>query len=122
MYYFVEDKIKKSIEEGELDNLPGMGKPLDLKDDLPGLPPELKMVYKTLKNAGYIPENEEIKQDNITIKKLLSCATNGMVGEMHKGELQKKLEFGEFVKKKKLHMNPKFSIYAQKIYRKLFKI
>ncbi len=28
MYYFVEDKIKKSIEDGEFDNLPGMGKPL----------------------------------------------------------------------------------------------
>ena len=82
MYYFVEDKIKKSIEDGEFDHLPGIGKPLDLKDDLPGLPPELKIVYKTLKNAGYMDENEEIKQDNLTIKDLLSRATDGMVDEI----------------------------------------
>ena len=121
MYYFVEDKIKKSIEDGEFDNLPGMGKPLDLKDDLPGLSHELKIVYKTLKNAGYMHENEELKQDTLTIKDLLSCATDGMVNEIDKGEFKKKLEFGKFVKKKNLHSNPKFSTYAQKIYRKLFK-
>ena len=121
MYYFVEDKIKKSIEDGEFDHLPGIGKPLDLKDDFLGLPPELKIVYKTLKNAGYMDENEEIKHDALTIKDLLSRATDGMNNEIDKGEFKKRLEFGEFVKKKKLYSNPKFSVYAQKIYRKLFK-
>ena len=120
MYYFVEDKIKKSIENGDFDDLPGMGKPLDLKDELPGLPPELKMVYKTLKNAGYMPEKDDKSQNNITIQELVNSATDGLYEEMVKGEHKKRLEFGEFVKKKKLHVNPKFSVYAKKIYSKLF--
>jgi hypothetical protein len=120
MYYFVEEKIKKSIEDGDFDDLPGMGKPLDLKDDLPGLPPELKMAYKTLKNAGYLSENNDKKQNSITVQELINSATDGMHKEMVKGEFQKRLEFGEYVKKRKLHANPKFSTYAKKIYSKLF--
>jgi hypothetical protein len=120
MYYFIEEKIKKSIEDGDFDDLPGMGKPLDLKDELPGLSPELKIVYKTLKNAGYIPENDDKNQNSITFQALVHSATDGMYEEMVKGEFQKRLEFGEFVKKKKLHGNPKFSTYAKKIYSKLF--
>lgn len=120
MYYFIEEKIKKSIEDGDFDDLPGMGKPLDLKDELPGLSPELKMVYKTLKNAGYIPESDDKDQNSITFQELVHSATDGMYEEMVKGEFQKRLEFGEFIKKKKLHANPKFSTYAKKIYRKFF--
>jgi len=120
MYYFIEEKIKKSIEDGDFDDLPGMGKPLDLKDELPGLSPELKMVYKTLKNAGYIPESDDKDQNSITFQELVHSATDGMYEEMVKGEFQKRLEFGEFIKKKKLHANPKFSTYAKKIFSKLF--
>jgi hypothetical protein len=119
MYYFVEEKIKKSIEDGDFDDLPGMRKPLDLKDELPGLAPELKMAYKTLKNAGYLSEKDD-QDANLTIRELVNSATNGIYEEMGKGELQKRLEFGEFAKKKKLHINPKFSTYAKKIYSKLF--
>ena len=107
MYYFIEEKIKKSIEDGDFDVLPGMGKPLDLKDELPGLSPELKMVYKTLKNAGYIPENDDKDQNSITFQELVHSATDGMYEEMVKGEFQKRLEFGEFVKKR----NTKENIY-----------
>ena len=120
MYYLVEEKIKKSIEDGDFDHLPGMGKPLDLKDELPGLSPEIKMVYKTLKNAGFIPENSNKNQNSITFQELVNTATDGMYEEMVKGEFKKRIEFGEFVKKRKLHVNPGFSTYAKKIYNKLF--
>lgn len=116
MYLFVEEKIKQAVENGEFDQLPGMGKPLDLTDDLPGLPPELKMGYKMLKNAGYISDDHDIKKENITIQELLNCATDGM----KKDEFKKKVEFSEFIKRRKLHTNSKFSIYAKKIYRKFF--
>ena len=116
MYLFVEEKIKQAVENGEFDQLPGMGKPLDLTDDLPGLSPDLKMGYRMLKNAGYISDHEDLKKENITMQELLNYATDGM----EKDEFQKRLEFGEFVKKRKLHTNSKFSIYAQKIYRKFF--
>jgi hypothetical protein len=33
MYIFVEERIKDSIYKGEFNDLPGKGKPLNLKDD-----------------------------------------------------------------------------------------
>lgn len=49
-----ERRIAEAQEAGEFDNLPGYGKPLNLEDDS-HIPPELRMSYKILKNAGYIP-------------------------------------------------------------------
>ena len=54
------------------------------------------MVYKTLKNAGYMSEIDDKNQNNITIHELVNSATDGMHDEMVKGEFQKRLEFGEF--------------------------
>ena len=91
-----------------------MGKPLDLKDELPGLSPELKMVYKTLKNAGYMPENDDKDQNSITIQELVNSATDGMYEEMVKGELHKRLEFGEFVKKRNYMIIQGFPLMQRK--------
>src|SRR5689334_5913678 len=49
-----EKKIAEAIERGELDDLPGAGKPLDLGDDAL-VPEELRLAYRVLKNAGYVP-------------------------------------------------------------------
>ena len=117
MYRFVEDKIKKAVDEGEFNDLPGTGKPLDFRDDLPGLPPELKIGYKVLKNAGYIPEKGERKSSDVSIHDLLSYATDGE----EKGNFQKRRQFEELAYEKKWHHNSKFKVYADKIYRKLFK-
>ena len=49
-----EQKIAEAIERGELDDLPGAGRPLDLDDDAL-VPEELRLAYRILKNAGYVP-------------------------------------------------------------------
>jgi Domain of unknown function (DUF1992) len=49
-----ERKIAEAISRGELANLPGEGRPLDLDDDAL-IPEELRLAYRILKNAGYIP-------------------------------------------------------------------
>ncbi|MFC2947430.1 DnaJ family domain-containing protein [Virgibacillus sediminis] len=116
MYMFVEERIKKAMDEGEFDDLPGKGKPLDLKEDLQGLSPELRMGYKILKNAGYIDEETDQKKKDITMNDLLVSAT----GSPQKDVLQNKLEFEEFVQDRELHQNRRFRDYARKIYRKLF--
>ena len=77
MYLFVEEKIKKAVEDGTFNDLPGAGKPLDFRDDLPGLSPELKMGFEVLKNAGYIPEKSKMKSSDVLIYDLLSYATDG---------------------------------------------
>jgi hypothetical protein len=50
----VERRIEAAIARGEFDNLPGAGKPLPLDDD-PLVPPELRVAYRLLKNAGGVP-------------------------------------------------------------------
>lgn len=49
-----EQRIREAIDAGDLDNLPGMGKPLEL-EDLSNVPEELRMAYKILKNANCLP-------------------------------------------------------------------
>ncbi|GGB52284.1 DUF1992 domain-containing protein [Virgibacillus dakarensis] len=116
MYMFVEERIKDSIDKGEFDNLPGKGKPLNLKDDLPGMRPEIKMGYRMLKNAGYVTEEAKDSKNNMSMNDLLTIAT----GKTHKSDVQSKQKFDEFVHERKLHQNKRFIAYAKKIYRKLF--
>ena len=49
-----ERKIAEAASRGELDNLPGAGRPLDLDDD-PLVPEDLRLAHRILKNAGYAP-------------------------------------------------------------------
>lgn len=50
-----EQRICEAQERGEFENLAGSGRPLEL-EDLSQVPDELRMAYKILKNAGYVPE------------------------------------------------------------------
>lgn len=115
LYYFVEEQIKKAVEKGEFDNLPGMGKPQKFTDDLPGMPQEIKMAYKVLKQAGYLDETDA-KKEKITFSDLYRCATDGQEEQ----KFDRYMKFEQFVQKRKLHKNPSFRKYARKIYSKLF--
>ena len=53
-----EKKIAEALERGELDDLPGAGKPLDLEDDTL-VPEDMRLAYRVLKNAGYVPQDIE---------------------------------------------------------------
>jgi hypothetical protein len=50
----VERRIEEAIARGELDDLPGAGRPLVLDDDLL-VPEEMRVANRILKNAGYLP-------------------------------------------------------------------
>ncbi len=68
-----EQKIAEAMQKGEFDNLPGQGKPLQLEDDS-HLPPELRLGYKILKNAGYVsPEVEQRKEIANIMEMLENC-------------------------------------------------
>ena len=49
-----ERRIEESMAKGDFDDLPGRGKPLELEDDS-HVPPELRMAYQVLRNAGCVP-------------------------------------------------------------------
>jgi hypothetical protein len=51
LHYIAERKIEEAIARGELDNLPGAGRPLDLDDVDPLLPAEMRMAWRILKNS-----------------------------------------------------------------------
>ena len=71
----VENKIRKAMAEGEFDNLPGKGKPLDLsKDRL--VPEHLRTAYHILKNAGFVPEEIRLKKEMELLKEKISACNS----------------------------------------------
>ena len=58
----IEQRIREAQLKGELDNLPGSGKPVHLEDDS-HIPEDLRMVYKILKNADCIPPELQLKKE-----------------------------------------------------------
>ena len=56
--FIAEQRIAEAIENGDFDNLPGAGKPLELDDDSL-VPEELRLAYRILKNAGFVPPEIE---------------------------------------------------------------
>ena len=54
--WIAERRIAEAVSQGELDNLPGAGRALELDDDAL-VPEELRMAHRILKNAGVpLPE------------------------------------------------------------------
>ena len=58
----VEKRIREAIEEGEFDNLPGKGRPVDLTEN-PFEDPDMRIVHKLLRNAGFAPAWIEERKD-----------------------------------------------------------
>jgi len=65
-----EQKLAAAIAAGELDALPGFGRPLEL-EDLARVDPELRGGYLLLKGAGCLPEEMELRRELLTLGDLL---------------------------------------------------
>ena len=65
-----EQRILEAQRNGEFDNLPGKGKPLEL-EDLSGVPEDLRIGYHVLKNANVLPPEAELLKDVHTLEDLL---------------------------------------------------
>lgn len=72
--FIAEKRIEEAMAQGEFDNLPGKGRPLDLEDDT-FVPEDLRMAYKILRNANCLaPELEERKTINHILDLLENCS------------------------------------------------
>jgi hypothetical protein len=71
MQLVAERKIREAIEQGQFDNLDGRGRPLRLEDDS-GVPEDLRLAYKVLKNAGCLPPELELKREIVQLEELLA--------------------------------------------------
>ena len=72
----VERRLEEAAANGELSSLPGEGRPLDLDDDAM-VPAELRVAYRILKNAGFVPPELE---DVAEVQRL--------IGAIERGELE----------------------------------
>lgn len=68
--FIAERRIAEAAAAGELDDLPGAGKPLALDDDAL-VPEDLRMAYRILKNAGYVPPELEDVNEIARLEKLV---------------------------------------------------
>jgi hypothetical protein len=69
-----ETKIRAAMADGEFDNLPGRGRPLEF-EDLSRVPADLRMGFKLLRNAGCLPPELEARKEVARLGALL--ATTG---------------------------------------------
>jgi hypothetical protein len=69
----VDAMIRAAIDRGELENLPYKGEPIPLDDDF-NVPPELRMSYRILKNAGLVPGEVQAMRDIAALRDQLKAA------------------------------------------------
>lgn len=71
----VEAKIKEAIRNGEFDNLPSKGKPINL-DNWARLPEDIRVGYTLLKNAGYVPEEVQLLKKVGELRRQFTSSNN----------------------------------------------
>ena len=83
-----EQRIRDAQARGEFDDLPGSGRPLDLEDD-PLVPEELRVAYRLLKNAGFVPPELEARGEIRALEKLLE----GVHGSAEHARIASRIRF-----------------------------
>lgn len=65
-----ERKIAEAMEEGAFEGLKGAGKPLVLEDES-HVPEDLRLAFRVLKNAGFLPPELELKKEITALRDLI---------------------------------------------------
>lgn len=65
-----EQRITEAGRNGAFDDFPGAGKPLHIEDD-PHIPDSLRVGYRLLKNAGYLPPQLQMRKEILSLQQLL---------------------------------------------------
>ncbi len=92
LHKIAERKIEQAIAEGQGPDLSHWkNKPLP-EDSMHNVPADLRLAYRMLKNAGYIPEELALRKEIMQTEELLAAATD----EKDKYNQLKKLNFLKF--------------------------
>ncbi len=109
--WLAEQKIAEAMRQGEFDNLPGEGKPLTI-EDLSGVPEELRMAYKVMKNAGYVPEEIQLSQDLVRLDDLIAaCGDGPELWALQRKRSEQQLRFNMLADQRGLQHNAAFRQY-----------
>jgi hypothetical protein len=65
-----EQRIAEALAAGELEDLPGRGRPLEL-EDLSQVDEDLRGGYLLLRGAGFLPEEMELRKEALRLGDLL---------------------------------------------------
>ncbi|MBI9089906.1 MAG: DUF1992 domain-containing protein [Desulfobacterium sp.] len=84
----VEERIRKAQKKGQMDNLPGEGRPLPVEEIDPSN--EFRLAHKILKNSGFLPPEVELRKKIFSTEQLLSSVASDTPEQ---ARLQKKLTF-----------------------------
>ena len=68
-----ENRIREAMQEGEFDNLPGAGKPVDL-DGYFKLPEHVRVAFSILKSANCLPAEVEMLNEIAALEQRLAAA------------------------------------------------
>ncbi|RPI33210.1 MAG: DUF1992 domain-containing protein [Nitrospiraceae bacterium] len=112
-----EQRIREAIENGEFENLKGMGKPLDLGDES-WIPEDLRMAYRVLKNAGCLPAELELRKEVMTLRELIDTIDDNKERIKKIRELNFKLMKLNELRKKPLYLD-NFPEYEDKFCKKM---
>jgi hypothetical protein len=114
-----EEKIKQAEANGEFRNLPGAGKPLEL-EDLSGVPEDVRMSYKILKNAGYIPPEMQLQKEIMSLRDLIrTCTDDGERAAYRKRISEKEIQYEALLEKLRKQSPSAFRQYQEQVEHKL---
>ncbi len=94
-----EAKIRQSIENGELENLEGKGKTVQL-ENMAFIPADQRMAYKIMKNAGLVPEEVAVQKEMDLLRQQISRCSDVLEKETLKKRLREtEVRFGIMLEK-----------------------
>jgi hypothetical protein len=112
-----EQKIREAIDNGEFDNLEGMGKPLNLSDES-WIPEDLRMAYRVLKNAGCLPIELELRKEVMNLRDLINTIDDNQERLKKIRELNFKLLKLNELRKRPINLE-NFPEYEDKFFRRM---
>ena len=112
-----EKKLREAIENGEFDDLPGKGEPIDLREN-PFEDPDLRVVHRLMRNAGFAPawieERKDLEAELEAARIKLSRAW-GLFGEGSKAPCDPEWERSVWEFREKVaELNKRISMYNLK--------
>lgn len=113
-----EKMLREAIEAGEFDDLPGKGQPVDLREN-PFEDPDLRVVHKLLREAGFAPAwIEERKDIDATFEAARQTLTRAWKiyrpGGVSPDDAAWKRNVGEF-REKAAELNRRLKLYNLKV-------
>ncbi|UNK16582.1 DUF1992 domain-containing protein [Paenibacillus sp. N3/727] len=110
-----EQKIEEAVRNGEFDNSAYAGKPLPV-DDLSHIPEDLRMSYRMLKNAGFVPEEVSLRKECVRLFDLMNACSSEGEKEQHKKLFnEKSLRLQMLMEKRGLGTSGAFQQYESQI-------